>query len=125
MTILDILEFNCKESLDQSNTFSRYHVRYDITIRRTDDNRKLRFEYQCNPKYGKPNLNDCMWCIVSDAKCYEDCDDDIQEFADMLGYEKVKETLSAFNGCKRAYNDLLEFCGEGVYRWLCKHYEDY
>ena len=66
-----------------------------------------------------------MWCIISDARCYEDCDDDIQEFADMLGYEKVKETLSAFNGCKRAYNDLLEFCGEGVYRWLCENYEDY
>lgn len=123
--ILDILDFNCKKSLNQSSTVTRNHVRYDVTIRRIDDGRKLRFEYQCNPKYKEPNLNDCMFCFISDARCYEDCNDDIQEFADMLGYEKVKETLLAFNACKQAYNDLLDFCGEGVYRWLCKHYEDY
>ena len=126
MTLLDRLHFTYKESINQSNTFTRYHVRYDIRIMRTDNKECLRFEYQCNPKFNKPNLKDCLYCYVSDAMAYEDCDDDIQFFADMLGYEKIKETLDAFNACKKAYSELLDFCGtEGVYKWLKNYYSEY
>lgn len=125
MNILDICTFNARKAIDQSNTFTRWHVRYNITIRRKDDDRTLRFEYQCNPQYAKPTLKGCLASYVHDAQAYEYSNDDIQEFADEFGYTKIEETIETFNACKRAYNELLDWCNEGVYGWLKEYFSNY
>lgn len=129
-----------KESLNQSNTFTPYHKRYDVEIFmfentksdfdkiekfKSGDYKSINFEYQCNPKYNKPTLKDCLYAIVSDAQSYECCDDDIQFFADSFGYTNIKECISAFNGCKKAYNDIINAFGKNMYEALQKHFENY
>lgn len=131
-----------KESLNQDDTFTLYHKRYDIEIGmfenvhtnsdknekfKNGDYKKIYFEYQCNPKYSKPTLEDCLFSILSDARCYEDSCNDIQFFADNFGYTsiKIKECIKAFNGCKKAYNDIINTFGKKVYKELQKHFENY
>ena len=125
-TIIDVCSYDFKKSMNQSNTFTRQHVRYDVTIIRNDTHQALQFEYQCNPRVCKIKKDDLFYCVTMDAYAYELSGDDIQYFADMYGYEKIKPCLEAFNACKEMYNKLITFCGsEMVYEWLKKHYENY
>lgn len=126
MNLLDVLDFRVTESMNQSNTLTRNQTRYDITIKRTDNGEVVTLEYQCNPKYTKPNLKDCLYCYLNDATAYEYCDDDIDIFNDALGFDSVKACIKAFKDCKKAYVNLKRLCGsDGVYEWLKEYYEDY
>lgn len=125
-TILDVSEMKVKKSSNQSNTITPKHVRYDIKITRADNGKQLSFEFQCNPRYIRPNLDNCMWSIVIDALAYEICSDDIDYFSKCYGLTTPSECIKTFNDCKKAYNDLLDFCGsKRVYEWLKDHYEGY
>lgn len=69
------------------------------------------FSYQCNLNYTKPTEENILACVISDSNCYSDCivgndDDNLQEFFNMFGYEKIKEGLKAFKGCKKAYESI-------------------
>lgn len=126
MNLLDVLRLSYRASLDQSNTFSKDHKRYIVTISRADTGVSITFEYQCNHNYSKPTLDDCLSCIVRDAEAWVECNDDIDEFQDAFCYTKVSECLKAFMICKDEYNKLRNLCGsEQVYKWLVEHYEDY
>ena len=147
MGIINNFLMNAEESINQSNTFTKLHKRYDIEIimfvnlksnekqekmkkLKNKEYRKITFEYQCspkrcNPKYSKPNIKDCLYSIIMDAQSYENSDDDIQNFAYDFGYTDVNECIKAFNGCKKIYNDIVENFGEKTYRLLCKYFENY
>ena len=125
-TLIDVIGYDYERSLNQSNTFTKEHVRYNIIITRNDTMQKMSFEYQCNPKYNRINKDDLLYSIISDAMAYEYSDDDIDTFANEYGYESVKECLKAFNACKKIYNNLVEFCGSyQLYSWLKDHYQEY
>lgn len=124
-TIIDVLDFSFKESIDQSNTFTKEHKRYDVRIRNNLSNVLITFEYQCNAN-NEPNLDDCLWCLVCDYQSYESCNDDLEEFQREFGIESVNECIRVFNGCKDNYNKLLKLCGSySTVKWLEHHYEDY
>lgn len=126
MNLLDVLGFRYKTSLDQSNTFTPRHKRYNVTITRQDTGVKITFDYQCNPRYSKPTLCNCLGALVSDAVAWEQCNDDIDEFQAAFGYTKASECFKAFVGCKENYNKLMALCGsEQVYDWLVEYYEDF
>lgn len=118
---------NFKKAMDQSKTFTSDHVRYDVSLVRYDDHEKtMKIEYQCNPKVTTVEKDDVLYCILSDAQCYEFSEDDISLFADSLGIENVKEAIDAFNACKETYNNLIDFLGsEENYRKLQKCFENY
>lgn len=142
MNIIDNFLMVVEESIDQSNTLTKYHKRYNIEIimfvnltnnskkekmekLKNKEYNKITFEYQCNPKYSKPNIKDCLYTVIMDSEVYEDSNDDIDFFANYLGYTNIKECIKAFNGCKKIYNDIIENFGEKIYKSLCKYFENY
>lgn len=97
------------ESENRNDLFTKEHVKYNCEI--VNANGSYLFTYQCNPKYVKPTKEGLIGCVLSDARCYQDCligeeEDNIQEFATMFGYDNVKELLKAFKGCKEAYTKI-------------------
>lgn len=126
ITLLDVLKFHANESLNQSNTFTPYHNRYDITLRNTNNDVEIEFEYQCNIEVSRPDFDSCLCALVRDAEAYECCGGSIDEFQAEFGYTKVSKCIEVFNGCKKNYNKLLKLCGsKGTYEWLKEHYQDY
>lgn len=39
----------------------------------------------------------------------KDAGKDIDEFHDLFGYQKISDCIKAFEGCKKAYQDVKEF----------------
>lgn len=126
ITLLDVLKFDAIESLNQSNTFTPYHNRYDITLRNTNNDVEIEFEYQCNIESSRPDVESCLYALVRDAETYECCGGSIDEFQAEFGYTKVSKCIEDFDGCKDGYKKLLKLCGsKGVYEWVKEHYRDY
>lgn len=105
------MTLNYRTSLDRSNTFTYAHTRYEVCLTNLVNGKKVCFSYQCNPKRYKPSKNDCLWAYLMDAQAYYYSDDDIDNFALEYGYTKPSEAFKAFNACKKAYNDLVNFLG--------------
>lgn len=129
MTIKDIYEaisFSFEKSLDQSKTFTKSHVRYDIYFTRPYSKTTIKTVYQCNPKFTKITKDDVFYCLLSDAECYANCCDDLDYFAESLGIEKVTEAIKSFNVCKEIYNNLIDFLGsEEIYKQMVAAFENY
>lgn len=73
--------------------------------------KKVCFEYQCNPKYSKPSKINCLWAYLMDAQSYYWANGDLDAFAADLDIQKPSEAFKVFNACKKAYNDLVDFFG--------------
>lgn len=97
------------ESESKEDLFTKEHVKYNCEL--ANEKGSYLFTYQCNPKYTKVTKDDLLSCVLSDARCYEEClvgdeEDNMQEFATMFGYENIKELFKAFKGCKEAYTKI-------------------
>lgn len=96
------------ESESKEDLFTKEHVKYNCEI--ANANGSYLFTYQCNPKYAKVTKDNLLSCVLSDARCYEEClvgdDDNINEFFNLFGYENIKDCLKAFKGCKNAYKNI-------------------
>ncbi len=102
-------KFNYSESESREDLFTPQHVKYNCAL--SNKNGEYLFTYQCNPNYVKITKESVLACVLSDARCYQDCvigseDDTIQEFANMFGYDSIKECLKAYKGCKDASEKL-------------------
>jgi hypothetical protein len=53
-----------------------------------------------------------LYCIFSDASMIDQYEDDVDSFADDLGYTKVSEALKAFRGCTEIRQKLGTLFGE-------------
>lgn len=105
------MTFSYRKSLNQSNTFTRNHTRYDVTLTNLLNGQKVCFEYQCNPKYNKPSKINCLWAYLMDAQSYYWANGDLDAFAADLDIQKPSEAFRVFNACKKAYNNLVDFFG--------------
>ena len=97
------------ESESKEDLFTKEHVKYNCEL--ANEKGSYLFTYQCNPKYTKVTRDNLLSCVLSDARCYEEClvgdeEDNMQEFATLFGYEDIKELFKAFNGCKNAYKNI-------------------
>ncbi|MEY8365773.1 hypothetical protein AALA22_09075 [Anaerovoracaceae bacterium 41-7] len=112
-------KFKCKKSQNQTNTLTPCHTRFEIEILRYDKNKRISFEYQCNTKYSQPDFDSCFYAYLMDAEAFMSCQD-IDEFSREFGFEKVSECLRAYNGCKEAYINMLDFVGteNEIRQWL-------
>lgn len=115
-----------EKSVDQSNLFTKQHVKYDITLFNDDNGKELTTTYQCNPRYTKQiALIDVLYCLVSDAMAYE-YSKDISDFQKEFGYIDAAECIRVYNACQDTYIKLLEYCGcENEYNTLKKYFEQY
>lgn len=102
MKLTEKIALEVQKSLNQGGTFTNNHVRYNV---RLDYNNKSYFtEYQTAQEIDK---NDIIYCVLSDAQCYE-YTRNIDEFMQEFGYNngKISEGIKAFEGCKKAFEEL-------------------
>ena len=108
--LLDNIKETYERTNDKSELFTPQHIKYVCSI--SNEKGNYLFTYQCNPQYVKPTKDRLIACVLSDARCYQDCliggeEDNLQEFADMFGYDNDFKTLmKAFKGCKEASNKI-------------------
>lgn len=100
MEILNKIKFNYSEALNpKSKPFTREHTIFNCKI--SHNRKSYSFEYQCNPNYSEPKLDEVLECLITDMGCYE-CSRDIVDFAEELGYDPTSfECQKAYDGCKK------------------------
>lgn len=75
--IIDSLRFTATEADEQKDLFTPSHVLYKCRIINPANNRRYTFDYQCNPSAThEPTKKDCLYCLLSDASCFESCADE-------------------------------------------------
>lgn len=119
----DKAKFAYRESSNQSNLFTPHHTKYVVSIEY--NNNKITFNYQCNPKYCEPSLEDCMYSYITDCIAYEECGGDLAYFNQILYFDNEKDCKRTFNLCRQSFNKIVSLFGRDVYEKLKKHYEDY
>lgn len=98
--ILDKIKITYQKSLNQNDTFTPYHTRFDVIMEYNGEIYET--SYQCNYKTGQKLKKDIIYCLLMDADCFENCQD-IDDFQMEFGYEKASELIKAYNGCKETY----------------------
>ena len=105
--IINKVRFSYEISDNQNDLFTRNHTRYKCVIRY--EGKRYTFEYQCNPSYTKPNKENCLECLLSDASAIE-CTFDIDDFLKEYGYadslENIRKGERAYKACIKTYNAL-------------------
>lgn len=99
--------FTYRKSDNQSDTFTRQHTRFDVSIETARG--VFKTTYQCNTDVMRPNKLDVLECLLSDAEAFEMCPDK-EDFVFEFGYTESPESLrkgyKAYEGCKRTYYGL-------------------
>ena len=113
------------ESKSKEGLFTSQHVKYNCEI--SNEKGSYLFTYQCNPKYTKPTRDNLLSCVLSDARCYEEClvgseNDNINEFSSLFGYDNIKDCLKAFKGCEKAYESLNKMYTKEEQEMLYEYY---
>lgn len=129
--LLDTLYFDYEESENQTKLLTDNHTRFNITIGRDEKYIDLTFEYQCNTMYEYPTIKQCLYCYIGDAYGYLDSkvkNDEcktIDNFANNFGFESVSDCLKAFEGCKKAYNNIKHFFSDDETEALYNYFQGY
>lgn len=92
------IKLNYEVANKQNDLFTPNHVKYACMLKA--NGRQYTFEYQCNPQYSKPTVDDCLYALMSDMQCFE-CAKDIEDFMFDLGYAGYKEAERAYKACRR------------------------
>ena len=105
--MLDKIYFTYEESENQNELFTPYHTKFDCMIKY--NGRQFSFPYQCNTAHSKPNIKDCIDCLLLDASGYENAID-IFDFANEFGYDMYDEDKTkirkVYKACERTSKRL-------------------
>lgn len=104
--MLENIKFNYVKSENQDELFSCKHRRYDCKIEY--NGHRYSFEYQCNPNYKEPNLEDCLDSLLCDKSAYDDTNG-ILDFCAEFGYlneDSIPKGKKAYNACKKTSKAL-------------------
>lgn len=124
--IMDSMKFSAQVAPVQSDLFTPSHVLYKCKI--VNNGKQYTFDYQCNPTYKAPNIEDCLYCLFSDASCV-DCVADVDDFLRELGYtdslESIRKGEKAFKACKHTAKALARIFTTEEMEVLSAHFENY
>lgn len=88
--------------------------RYSLLIKHLDKETKESFQFHGSingfKKDRHPSIFEVIDCVISDALSYWDYED-IDEFHKAFGYESIKETQKAYEGCKKTAKHFEEKFG--------------
>ena len=103
-----------------------YHKKYYLQLSYKNNKYNFNFfdsvyNYQNNKKLDKENA---LYCVLMDCQAY-DYYTDIQDFADAFGYEKIKDLLKAYNGCKKTSEALHNIFDNDELEQLYTEFENY
>ena len=113
--MLNNIKFSYEVAENQSDLFTRHHMRYKCVIRY--EGKRYTFEYQCNPHHITPNKRDCLECLISDADSAEyalDVDDFLRAFGYDDSLENIRKGEKAFKACKRTKKALERVFGDSL-----------
>lgn len=79
------------------------------------------YSYCNNIKLDKKHA---LYCVLMDCRAYDDYTD-IQDFADAFGYEKIKDLLKAYDGCKKTSEALHNIFNNNELEQLYTEFQDY
>ena len=97
--MLNKIKFSYKEADRQENLFTPSHTLFKCKIK--VDGLQYTFPYQCNTAHMQPNLDDCLYALISDMDCY-DAARDMADFNFEFGYTDDK----AYKACKKTSKAL-------------------
>ena len=126
--IIESLKFTFEVADNQKDLFTPAHVLYKCRIV-TPARRRFTFDYQCNPSAShEPTKEDCLYCLLSDASCYE-CAIDVDDFLTEFGYtdslQDIRKGERAFKSCGRTAAALDRLFTEEEREALNTHFENY
>lgn len=103
-----------------------YHKQYYLQLSYKGNKYNFNFfdsvySYENNIKLDK---KDALYCLVSDCQLYDNYTD-MQDFADALGYEKIKDLLKAYNSCKETSEALHNIFDNDELEQLYTEFENY
>ncbi len=116
--MLNKIKFSYKVADSQDGCITSKHTKFKCKIK---FRLQYTFNYQCNTSFDKPNLKDCLDCLLLDASSYEQSRDVI-DFCNEFGYED-KQGLKAYKGCKKTYKALHRLFTEEEFDELCNEIE--
>lgn len=97
--MLEKIKFNYEVANNQDDLFTSQHERYTCKIKY--NKKQYTFDYQCNPHADmKPNLNDCIDCLMIDTFSFEEAKD-INEFMLNFGYEEFSTANKIYKACEK------------------------
>lgn len=107
-------------------TYPNYRRKYYLQLAYKDNTYNFNFfdsiyNYQNNKKLDK---KDALYCVLMDCQAYDNYTD-IEDFADAFGYEKVKELLKAYDGCKKTSEALHNIFNNDELEQLYTEFENY
>lgn len=124
--IISRLRFTSREDSNQNGLFTVHHVKYKCTIYNRNNGKRYTFNYQCNPDFSKPEINDCLNCLLMDADSGEyDCADFLVEFGYNETAESIRNGLKAHKACKRTADALNRLFTPEELEVLRDHFADY
>ena len=103
-----------------------YHKKYYLQLAYKNNKYNFNFfdsvyNYRNNIKLDKENA---LYCVLMDCQAYDNYTD-IQDFADAFGYEKIKDLLKAYNGCKKTSEALHNIFDNDELEQLYSEFQDY
>ena len=103
MMILDKINFTYEVAENpKSARFTPNHTIFDCKI--VYNKKSYKFEYQCNIKHEKPNIERVMDCLMVDMESYESCFD-VADFALSFCYE-IEEARRIYKACEKTAKAL-------------------
>ena len=100
---------------------------YRVTLTNTETGYKFSTSYNNSRANGerKPDVNDIIYCLLSDRSCYNSCID-FNDFVDSFGYENdAKQAYRAFTGCQRTAENLENLLNPEQLEQLSDLYQDF
>lgn len=100
---------------------------YRVTLANTETGYKFTTSYNNSRANGerKPDVNDIIYCLLSDRSCYNSCID-FNDFVDNFGYENdAKQAYRAFTGCQRTAVNLENLLNPEQLEQLDELYQDF
>lgn len=125
-TILNNIKFTAVIAEKQKDLFTPAHTLYKCKIKY--NGKQYSFNYQCNTEYKKPNKKDCLYCLLSDASCFN-CFANVDDFLTEFGYtdnlQNVRKGEKVYNACKRTAKALNRLFAENEIELLNTYFENY
>lgn len=125
-TILNKIKFTAKTAEEQKDLFTPSHTLYKCKIKY--NGKQYSFDYQCNTQYKEPNKKDCLYCLLSDASCFN-CFTSVDDFLTEFGYteslQNIRKGEKAYNACKRTAKALDRLFTENEIELLNTYFENY
>lgn len=125
-TILNNIKFAAVIAEKQKDLFTPAHTLYKCKIKY--NGKQYSFNYQCNTEYKKPNKKDCLYCLLSDASCFN-CSTSVDDFLTEFGYidslKNIRKGEKAYNACERTAKALERLFTDDEIELLNVYFENY